>query len=244
MPTAVILLLDENQLAAQQIAAYFATHADQDMDDDYQVRHDVAPANRERHMRPVLEKLLLPDDEGQNALEDGNDELYNPPFSSHSDHGFSLLAEQLTGRIHTPMLEAVEARIRWTAGDIHILTLKMLCLMTFENDKFETFDLDLEFPTVRAFETATWPVIDAILAHACRRLPVEAEEDEEEEEDSDSTLLLRLRVIVSGWEASPRGQRAGLRDMRRNLPRTVATGMLEFEFESLSFLPDVEMDTS
>ncbi len=139
-------------------------------------------------MHKASESILLPDDEEPNrdVMVDFGSGLFHPPWFSEADHGFLAFAEQLPKTIHTPFLQVIEARIRWTTN-FGLLTLKMLCSMTFECDEFYRFDLQFLFPNYRLFKSANWRIIDQLLAEACERLPDDDDAmDEDEEEDEDA----------------------------------------------------------
>ena len=187
---------------------------------------------------PVCPTFRLPDDEDGNSLEDGDDDLAKPPFSSTEERGYQAFVAELSRRIDTPMLEAIDAMINWTSA-FSLLTLKMLCQFTYTSKDFYRFEVQIVFATPELFESAPWRVIDGLLARASRRLPggVEREEDDidedddEDEDEDDEDLSLRLSVSVNGWNVDGREGRARMRDLRRNLPRTLAEDVLEIELD-------------
>ncbi|KAI9065220.1 hypothetical protein FKP32DRAFT_506550 [Trametes sanguinea] len=85
-----------------------------------------------------------------------------PPWSWSDDYGYANFAAELTRPIHTPMLQQVIARIHWK-NSMSLLTLKMICLMTFPSDCFWQFCIAIYFETEEVFREAPWRDIDDYL---------------------------------------------------------------------------------
>ncbi|KAI0754388.1 hypothetical protein C8Q80DRAFT_1266029 [Daedaleopsis nitida] len=199
------------------------------VDDPNGTANTVPLANEGAHAKPARarelniakDNLVLPDDEEGNRVEDMNSEFYSPSFSSDADRGYPAFAAELSRRIDTPMLEAVEGSIRWTS-EFSLLTLKMLCLMGFENQAFYRFDLAIAFEDVALFNNAPWKAIDGLLAHASERMS-----DELEEDGPDCSLTISVR----GWNLQGRARQVRLRDVKKNLPQALRARKLRFSVQ-------------
>ena len=167
-------------------------------------------------------------------MEDGDTEFKHPPFTrKDSDLGREAFERELQEisnlevPLTMPMVESIEGHIYWKST-FSLLTLVMLCRPIYSSWKFYRFDLSISFESVELFNTAPWRDIDRLL------LGVTVPERGDEEEDEDE---LRVAIAVKGWDLRGKKGKEKLKEVKRNLPRTVRKDELQIYVETWSRTP-------
>ncbi|PIL23254.1 hypothetical protein GSI_14564 [Ganoderma sinense ZZ0214-1] len=211
-------------------------------DDEDQVtvpgnRTDSAVAGLPR-MVEVSNTLLLPDDEENSRMEDGDTEFRNPPFTRKgSDLGRAAFAQELEvinnpdSPMEMPMVESVDGRIYWKSS-FNFLTLAMLCRPVYSSEGFYRFDLSISFESVDVFDDAPWRDIDRLLLGIT--VP---ERDDNHEDDEDDEITFQVVIAVKGWDLRGKQAKERLKEIRRKLPRTVKKNALRIYVETWSRSP-------
>ncbi|KAI1784538.1 hypothetical protein LXA43DRAFT_1122578 [Ganoderma leucocontextum] len=206
-------------------------------DDEYQ---EPVPGNRKKstparqpRMVEVRDVCLLLDDEEQNRMEDGDTEFKQPPFTRRDSdlgrEGFEQELEVINNRdapMVMPMVESVEGHVYWKST-FSLLTLVMLCRPIYSSERFYRFDLSIHFESIDVFNGAPWRDIDRLLLGVTVPDP-----DEDDEESEDDKIDLRVGIAVKGWDLRGKKGKERLKEVKRNLPRTVRKNRLHIYVET------------
>ena len=188
---------------------------------------------RQPRMVEVRDVCLLPDDEEQNRMEDGETEFKHPPFTrKDSDLGQAAFERELEEvnnpdtPMVMPMMESVEGYIYWKST-FSLLTLVMLCRPVYSSGEFYRFDLTIHFESVDVFNDAPWRDIDRLFLGVT--VPDSGETDEESEDDEND---VRVGIAVKGWDLQGKQGKERLKEVKRKLPRTVRKNHLDVYVET------------
>ncbi|KAI0370596.1 hypothetical protein BV20DRAFT_284791 [Pilatotrama ljubarskyi] len=165
-------------------------------------------------------KWFMEDDEGHNQVIEPRYGF--PAWMWSDDYGYAAFAAELDRAIHTPMLEEIRARIHWK-NNFSLLTLKMMCSMTYPRRSFHTFHLAIYFENEDVFDRAPWPEIDRLLSEKMLALPYEYSDD-----GPNFGVSFALRVATRGWDVRSRQlRRLKLQEVKHRMPETSRGGHLE-----------------
>ncbi len=183
---------------------------------------------------------LLPDDEQQNRIEDGDTEFKHPPFTRKgSDLGRAAFKQELEeinnpdAPMVMPMMESVEGHVYWKST-FSLFTLVMLCRPVYSSAKFYQFDLTVHFESVDVFDSAPWQDIDRLL------LGVTIPESNDSDEEDDDGNNLRVGIAVKGWDLRGKQGKERLKEVKRKLPRTVRKNCLHIYVETWRRRPPLD----